>query len=134
MNIRAGDAANYYKRIYGDYDFDLTITGASALTDPTIGVQRFFWSKNIVSGVPFSNGSGYSDPEMDRILESAAAEPDPAKRVELFHAFQKKAATDLPILPIADIPYFAVKNKRLKNTEVDAFGFGGSFSTAYIAK
>jgi peptide/nickel transport system substrate-binding protein len=134
VNIRAGDAANYYKRIYGDNDFDLTITGASALTDPTIGVQRFFWSKNIISGVPFSNGSGYSDPEMDRILESAAAEPDPAKRVELFHAFQKKAATDLPILPIADIPYFAVKNKRLKNTEVDAFGFGASFSTAYVAK
>lgn len=132
ISIRSGDAATYYKRVYGDYDFDLTISGASALTDPTIGVQRFFWSKNIISGVPFTNGSGYSDPDMDAILESAAAEPSPAKRIELFHAFQKKAATDLPILPIADVPYFAVKNKRLKNTEVSPFGFGGSFSTAYI--
>lgn len=132
INIRSGDAATYYKRVYGENDFDLTISGASALTDPTIGVQRFFWSKNIISGVPFSNGSGYSDPETDKILESAAAEPNPAKRVELFHAFQKKAATDIPILPIADIPYFAVKNTRLQNSEVEAFGFGGSFSTAYI--
>lgn len=132
ITIRSGDAATYFKRVYGDNDFDLTISGASALTDPTIGVQRFFWSKNIVPGVAFSNGSGYSDPEMDAILEAAASEPNPAKRVELFHAFQRKAATDLPILPIADLPYFAVKNTRLKNSEVSPFGFGGSFSTVYI--
>lgn len=132
VTIRSGDAATYFRRVYGENDFDLTISGASALTDPTIGVQRFFWSKNIIPGVAFSNGSGYSDPEMDAILEAAAAEPNPARRVELFHQFQRKAATDLPILPIADLPYFAVKNKRLKNSEVSPFGFGGSFSTVYI--
>ncbi|MDX5627461.1 MULTISPECIES: ABC transporter substrate-binding protein [unclassified Brenneria] len=132
LNIRSGDIATYYRRIYSDYDFDLTFAGASALTDPTIGVQRFFWSKNIIPGVPFSNGSGYANAEMDAILEAAAAEPNPQKRVALFHRFQALAATDLPILPIADVPYFAVKNKRLKNTENSPFGFGGSFSTAYI--
>ncbi|WP_425053516.1 ABC transporter substrate-binding protein [Psychromarinibacter sp. S121] len=135
VTIRSADAATYYQRVYGEgNDFDLTITGASALTDPTIGVQRFFWSKNIIAGVPFSNASGYADPEMDEILESAAAEPDPAKRIELFHKFQVKAATDLPILPINDMPYFAVKNTRLQNSEVSPYGFGGSFSTAYLAE
>lgn len=132
LTIRSADIATYYRRIYGDYDYDLTFAGASALTDPTIGVQRFFWSKNIIPGVPFSNGSGYSNPEMDAILEQAAAEPNPQKRIELFNKFQTLAATDLPILPIADAPYFAVRNKRLKNAEVSPFGFGGSFSNAYI--
>ncbi|MGJ8624445.1 MAG: ABC transporter substrate-binding protein [Yoonia sp.] len=132
IEIRSGDFATYYKRVYGDNDFDLTMSLSSALTDPTIGVQRFFWSKNIIKGVPFSNGSGYSDPEVDGFLEDAAIEPDQEKRVELFNAFQKKVAEDLPVLPMIDVPYFAVKNARLKNTEVSPFGFGGSFSTAYF--
>lgn len=132
ITIRSNDIATYYRRIYGDYDFDLTFAGASALTDPTIGVQRFFWSKNIVPGVPFSNGSGYNNPQMDTLLESAAAEPNSEKRIKLFNEFQVLAATDLPILPIVDAPYFAVRNTRLKNTEVSPFGFGGSFSNAYI--
>lgn len=130
--LRSSDFATYYKRVYGDYDYDLTISGASALTDPTIGVQRFFWSKNIVPGIPFSNGSGYNNPEADALLVAAQREPDPAKRVEIFHKFQQLVVTDLPILPLCDVPYFAVKNVALQNSEETPFGFGGTFASAWL--
>jgi peptide/nickel transport system substrate-binding protein len=52
--------------------------------DPTVGVQRVFWSKNFRKGVPFSNGSHYQNPEVDRLLEAAAVEPDPGKRFQYF--------------------------------------------------
>ncbi|PWC19502.1 ABC transporter substrate-binding protein [Brenneria corticis] len=130
--IRSSDFATFYKRIYTDYDFDLTVTGASALTDPTIGVQRFFWSKNITPGVPFSNSSGYAKPETDALLEAAQREPDSQRRVEIFYKFQYLVVTDLPILPLADVPYFAVKNTRVHNSELTPFGSAGSFADVYL--
>ena len=130
--IRNADFATYYRRIYTDYDFDITCSGASALTDPTIGVQRFFWSKNIIKGVPFSNGTGYSNPEVDAILEAAQTEIDPQKRVALFHQFQQKVVDDLPILPMCDVPYFTVKSKSVKNTENSPFGISDNFAEVYI--
>jgi len=50
VDIRAGDTVTFIKRVYTDYDFDTTSTQAFGLSDPTIGVQRFYWSKNIVPG------------------------------------------------------------------------------------
>ncbi|MFX7209388.1 hypothetical protein ABTI39_19965, partial [Acinetobacter baumannii] len=85
-----------FKRTYTNRDFDFMSNGMSHSFDPTVGVQRLYWSKNFKPGVPFSNGSGYSNPEVDRLLEAAAVESDPAKRRELFYAFQVIVATDLP--------------------------------------
>ena len=48
-----------------------------------IGIQRLFWSKAIQQGVPYSNGSGYSNPEMDRLLEAGQVENDPQKRRQI---------------------------------------------------
>lgn len=131
--IRATDFATYYKQVYGDYDFDLTCTTASALTDPTIGVQRFFWSKNIIQGVPFSNGTGYNNPEVDALLEAAQVELDPEKRVSIFHDFQRKVVDELPLLPMCDVPYFTVKNKAVRNTEKSPYGIADNFADVYIA-
>jgi ABC-type transport system substrate-binding protein len=54
-------------------------------------VQRLYWSKNILKGAPFTNGSGYSNAQMDRILEAAQVEPDPQKRRKLWEEFQQLA-------------------------------------------
>ena len=110
VDIRAGDTATFIKRVYGDYDFDTTSTQAFGLSDPTIGVQRFYWSKNITPGVAFSNGSGYSNPDVDKLLEAAQSEIDPAKRAGLFGEFQRIIMRDLPILPLVDGQYFAVRS------------------------
>ena len=43
VDIRNQDFPTYYRRVYKDYDFDTTSTGAFGLTDPTVGIQRFYW-------------------------------------------------------------------------------------------
>ena len=53
-----------------DRDFDFNFGGMSNTFDPTVGVQRLYWSKNFKRGLPFSNGSGYSNPEVDQLLEA----------------------------------------------------------------
>ncbi|MCR5006650.1 MAG: hypothetical protein K6A77_12180, partial [Clostridiales bacterium] len=46
------------------------------------------------------NIMGYSDPEMDQLIEDAAREGDPAKRSELNAKVQLKALEDVAIIPI----------------------------------
>jgi peptide/nickel transport system substrate-binding protein len=130
VEIRTQDTPTYLKRVYTEYDFDLTSTTLSALPDPTLGVQRLYWSKNIVEGVPFSNGTGYSNPEMDRILEAAQTEPDKAKRVELFHGMQKLAQEDLPIIDLFVMKQATIYDVRLKDHTTQADGYP-SFADAY---
>ena len=134
VDIRAGDTATFIKRVYTDYDFDTTSTQAFGLSDPTIGVQRFYWSKNIVPGVAFSNGSGYSNPEVDKLLEAAQSEIDPSKRTALFHDFQRIIMRDLPLLPLIDGQYFAVRSRAVVGTEATPYGIHDNFVNVYLAK
>ncbi len=100
VTIRSQDFAAFVKRVYTDRDFDFESNGLSNIFDPTVGVQRLYWSKNFKKGVPFSNGSHYSNPEVDRLLEAASVETDPEKRVEEFKEFsaagQRRSALDQP--------------------------------------
>lgn len=133
VDIRSQDFPTYYKRVYTDYDFDTTSTGAFGLTDPTIGVQRFYWSKNITAGVPFSNGSGYNSAEVDAKLQAAQIETDVTKRRALFADFQRLVMQDLPILPIGDVRYITIKNRKVFDSEISPFGVHDSFAQVYLA-
>lgn len=118
VELRTQDFATFVKRVFTDRDFDIAIEGMSNLYDPTVGVQRLYWSKNFKPGVPFTNGSKYSNPEVDRLLETAAVEIDPKKRLELFNEFQKLVVEDLPTLDIVTPAVITVYDKRLKNLKL----------------
>ena len=65
------DFATYVKKAYAERAFDITLESLSNTFDPTVGVQRVFWSKNFKVGLPFSNVAHYVNPEADRLLEAA---------------------------------------------------------------
>ncbi|MFT4184006.1 MAG: ABC transporter substrate-binding protein [Rhizobium sp.] len=115
VELRTQDFATFVKRIFTDRDFDIAIEGMSNLYDPTVGIQRLYWSKNFKVGVPFSNGSKYANPEVDRLLEAAAVEVDPKKRLQLFNDFQRLVVQDLPTLDIVTPSVITVYDKRVRN-------------------
>lgn len=43
--------------------------------DPAIGVQRFYWSKNVKPGVALSNSTHYSNPEVDKLPKRQPPRP-----------------------------------------------------------
>jgi peptide/nickel transport system substrate-binding protein len=131
VELRSQDTPTWLRRIYTDNDFDLTSNTLSALPDPTLGVQRVYWSKNIVKGVPFSNSSGYSNPEMDKVLEAAQSETDPEKRKQLFVQMQKIAQRDLPVIDLFVLKRATIFDKKLKNHTVQADGYT-TFADAYF--
>jgi peptide/nickel transport system substrate-binding protein len=118
VELRTQDFATFVKRVFTDRDFDIAIEGMSNLYDPTVGIQRLYWSKNFKPGVPFTNGAKYSNPEVDRLLETAAVEVDPAKRLELFNEFQRIVVEDLPALDIVTPSVLTIYDKRVQNLKV----------------
>ena len=133
VEIRNQDIATFYKRVYGDYDFDTTNFAAFNLTDPTLGVQRFYWSKNIIPGVAFSNGSGYSNPDVDALLESAQVEIDPVKRKADYARFQQIVMEDLPNIPIGDINWFTLQSRKVDGFVTGPYGVHDNFGALTLS-
>ena len=134
VELRNIDLGGFIKRVYTDYDFDMTMNVIYAMPDPTIGVQRLYWSQNIRKGVPFANVSGYSNPDMDKALEGAQTENDPAKRKAMFVEMQKIAARDVPLIDLFYINYVTLYNKRVMDHTTGAEGTYENFAKVYLAK
>jgi peptide/nickel transport system substrate-binding protein len=131
--IRASDLPTYLKLVYTDYDFDLNIFLFTPTHDPSLGVQRFYWSKAAQRGSPFVNAGDYANPEVDKILEAAASEPDPAKRKQEFWDFQRIVMTDLPVLPLIDLDYTMIFNNRVHDVVASPEGLRGNFADVWIS-
>jgi peptide/nickel transport system substrate-binding protein len=124
---------SYIRRVFGEYDFDLTLFPGSATNDPTIGLQRFYWSKAATKGAPFVNAWGYADAEMDTVLEAAAIEVDAAKRKALFVRFQEIAMRDLPILPLALPLNITIASAKLNDFMAGGEGIRDPLANAWLA-
>ncbi len=129
VELRVSDSATYQRRVWPDNAYQTTSYGIFTMPDPTIGLQRVYWSKNIKKGVPYSNGSGYTSADMDALLEAGQTERDPAKRREIFNKVQAVAMTDLPIIPIINRSHTSVYNKRLAHFTDDVEGVFGTFAS-----
>lgn len=132
IELRGQDFGTLVSRVYKDREFQLMVVGLGNLFDPQVGVQRLYWSKNIVQGVAFSNGSGYSNPEVDQLLEASAVELDTAKRVDMWKQVQKIIMQDVPNFPLVMAPWVTISNKRIGDHTTTALGFEGSFAQAQI--
>ncbi|MDI4234055.1 hypothetical protein OZ411_14650 [Bradyrhizobium sp. Arg237L] len=82
--------------------------------------------------MPFSNGSGYSNPEVDRLLEAAAVESDPAKRRELFCAFQVIIATDLPDINLVTGANLTIANRKVRDHTITIDGPSANFADVWL--
>jgi peptide/nickel transport system substrate-binding protein len=131
--VRSQDFGAYVKRIYTDRDFDLDANFLGNTFDPTVGVQRLYWSRNFRKGVPFSNASHYDNPEVDRLLEAAAVENDPATRVKYFRQFQQVVGRDLPIIDLVTLKQVTLYNRRVHNHTVTADGLDGNLADVFVA-
>lgn len=130
--INPYDFGTYVNKIYTEREFDLTVESQSNLFDPTVGVQRVFWSKNFQIGLPFSNGGHYANPEVDRLLEAAAVEPDENKRRELFAQFQRTAWADVATIDLGKPPETVTYHHKLIDPEPGAERTYGSFANLYF--
>ncbi len=130
--IDSYDFSTYIQKVYIERAFDLAAEYLGNQFDPTLGVQRIYWSKNFKLGLPFSNASHYQNPEVDRLLEAASVEVDEAKRKQEFNDFQKIIADELPVINLIALENVTVFNKRVRNHTIGAEGVQSNFADVYI--
>lgn len=132
LNIRASDMGGFVKRIYKDRDFDMSTFTGSAGVDPTIGVHRFYSSKNIKEGVAFSNGSGYANPKVDALLDAATIEVHPDQRKQEYADFQRIIMEDVPTLPLCATNRVTIANVKVKDHTLRAIGPFGTLADVWL--
>jgi peptide/nickel transport system substrate-binding protein/oligopeptide transport system substrate-binding protein len=68
------------------------------------------------------NYSGYANPAVDALLERARAEPDMARRVELYRRAEEAILEDAPLIPIWHHTYERLFQPYVKGVEVSGLG------------
>jgi peptide/nickel transport system substrate-binding protein len=95
LQVKTEDNATFSAAVFNRRDFDTAIVSYCQGDDPEIGFRRMVDSAQI-GAVAFSNGAGYSNPEVDTLLNRAAAEVDPARRTPIYRQMQEILVRDLP--------------------------------------
>jgi peptide/nickel transport system substrate-binding protein len=134
VTLRSQDLSAFVKRVYTDRDFAFTVNGHSNLFDPTVGVQRIYWSKNFRKGVPFSNASHYNNPQVDQLLEQAQTENDPQKRLAEFTQFQQIVEHDLPDINLVSPEFITIYNRKVHDHSLTADGVESNLSGVWLDK
>jgi peptide/nickel transport system substrate-binding protein len=97
VTVKTEDNPTFSAAVFTNRQFDTAVASYCNGDDPEIGVRRQYDSKQI-GATAFSNGAGYSNPEVDTLLDQAAREPDPAKRTPIYRKLQEIAVKDLPYM------------------------------------
>lgn len=132
--LRYEDVPTWLRRVYTNYDFDLTNNWVQTQADPVIGVHRFYWSKTITPGAVFVNDAQWSSPRTDELMEQAAIEVDPAKRNQAYHELQKLLVEASPYVWVFELDFVTVANKSVKDAIVSPLGIYTSFERAWLDK
>jgi len=126
------DFATYVGKAYTERAFDITLESLANIFDPTVGVQRVFWSKNFKVGLPFSNAAHYANPQVDRLLEAAAVEIDEQKRRQQFLDFQAIVHEDIPTIEFGADPLITIVSNKVKDYAFTGEGLRSSFADLYL--
>lgn len=101
VKIGVYEIAAWEDKVVKKRDFDLGLLDGFQGPDPDNMRSRF-------GPGAYLNMANYSNPEFGRLLDQAAAEPNPEKRRELYWRAQEVMARDLPYLPLVDLMAFFI--------------------------
>jgi peptide/nickel transport system substrate-binding protein len=130
--LETSDAAGWAQKI-SNWDFDLNLNWPFQYGDPALGVTRNYVSSNIRK-VLFSNVSGYSNPEVDRLADTAASEVDRTKRQAAYTEMQKILVEDSPIAWLVEMDFPTIHDKRVKGLVTTGIGIHESFDSVYFER
>ncbi|MGF6573584.1 peptide/nickel transport system substrate-binding protein [Paraburkholderia sp. GAS333] len=132
-SILDGDLPTYLRRAYTAREFDLNLNGLGRLYDPTVGVQRIYWSDGVSHPLIWINASHYQNQQVDDLFRAAAVETDEGRRASAFRQIQQIVGRDLPVLPLVTVPSaLQVYHSRVHNLNNSIDLTAGDFSDAWI--
>ncbi|WP_247342228.1 ABC transporter substrate-binding protein [Bradyrhizobium sp. 61] len=133
VTLGSQDLTTWLKSVFTDYNFDLISSWGGAGADPQMGIETRFWSKARMPGTSWVAVSGYQNDELDAAVEDAQTQIDPQKRVEDYNTLQRIVQRDLPLIPLFEIDWFSVYDKRLHGLTNTPNQRADNFANVYFA-
>jgi peptide/nickel transport system substrate-binding protein len=117
LELESLDTSAAVDKVFVQKEFELGVASYCNGPDPEIGVRRAYVSSNI-GPIPFSNGAGYVNEQVDALFDEAAALTDRDERAAVYAELQE--------LIVADLPYFWINDSegyRAHRAEFEGFRF-----------
>ncbi len=122
--VNALERATMVDEVFTVRNFDTNIISYCNGTDPEVGVRRMYISSNIAP-IPFSNSSGYVNPEVDALFDEARNTVDPAARAEVYRTLQEILVEELPYFWLVE-----TSSTRIYSSDCTGFRSFGHFAEA----
>ncbi|TWA57396.1 peptide/nickel transport system substrate-binding protein [Azospirillum baldaniorum] len=132
VTLTVPDRPTSIKRIYTDYDFDLAVSNNTTGVEPFPVTTQYYTTDGIVKGAAFRNANGFSNQELDALVERIAVETDPGKRKELVQEFARFAATEVPIVQLLELDPVNVAASYVRNHSNAANYLGESWGDLWL--
>jgi len=96
-----------------------------------IGVHRAIHGRLIKQGTVFVNGSQWSNPGADELMDKATIEPDLKKRAEYYQEVQKIVVDGSPIVWVFELNFPTIVNKQYHDVITSPLGIYTNFATVW---
>ena len=116
VSIRVLEWASFIGRFIKTGEFDAVVLGWSLALDPD---QYSIWHSSQQGPGQF-NFIGYSNPQVDRLLEQGRLQLDPDKRMTIYHRFAEILQEDSPLVYLYAGYNLPAINKRVKGIDYPA--------------
>lgn len=133
VTLSVPDRPTSIKRIYTDYDFDLAISNQANPSEPIPTTTQYFTTDGIKKGVPFRNANGYSNPDLDALVDKIKVETDPVKRKALVVEFQKITTQEASLLPLTELESITVASTKVQNHSNDPNYLAAGWADIWLA-
>lgn len=114
VELLTNDAPGFLNGVYRDHDFDTANGWHQFRSDPAVSTTVWLRSGQ-PEGSPWTNQFGWKSDEMDKLIDDAASELDPAKRAEMYHEIQARSMDELPVIFAIEHPFISVTSNKLHN-------------------
>ncbi|WP_315797472.1 ABC transporter substrate-binding protein [Bradyrhizobium sp. SZCCHNRI3043] len=122
IEIVRNDGGGFLKQVYDEHAFDLATGWHQYRNDPAVSTTVWYRSGQ-PKGAPWTNQWGWDDAKIDKIIDDAATEVDPAKRKALYADFVREANTELPVwMPIEQIFVTVITAKARNHSNTPRWG------------
>jgi peptide/nickel transport system substrate-binding protein len=111
-------------KVFNTSEFGITVIPYTTGGDPAIGVVRSYVTA-AKPVRPFTNPTGYSNPEVDRLARLGASTLDLEERAKHYFQIQEIVAQDLPAVNIVDRPEVDVASKKARGLWQRAVPYDG---------
>lgn len=118
VDIVRNDAAGFLTGVYRDWTFDIATGWHQYRNDPAVSTTVWYRSGS-PKGAPWTNQWGWQSDAVDKVIDDAQSELDPAKRKALYAEFERLVNTDLPVWMAIERQFISVTNKRLRNHHIN---------------